>query len=100
MKNIECNLENYWTAKEIAEDENLIMDLENGNIRHCSRCGIYTTVDEFASEREINGVIFYDTCDDCCDKLLKKIDIITLEEYDYTDFIDDDYDDECDEEDC
>ncbi len=100
MENIKCNLDKYWTAKEIAEEDSLIKELERGNIRQCSFCGLYVEVEEFSSEREINSSTFYDICDDCSDKISKKINIVTLESGDYTDYYEEDNDDDdCDDED-
>lgn len=81
-----------YKAMEIAQDAHLIGDVENGNIRKCSRCGAYVSVYDYAAEVEGNVV---EACDDCIEKIIsgKQKQIKTFEEDDYEYYLEDDEED-------
>lgn len=74
-----------WKAKEISEDENLIKEVEVGNIRKCAYCGMYSPVEKFLSEYKYKGRDIYDICDNCVHILNKGEYINVLEDCSYED---------------
>ncbi|WP_394884971.1 hypothetical protein [Clostridium butyricum] len=75
------------SAREVANDNELIKAVKYGNIRKCSYCGFYVNVDDFAGEHEYrvkDGITkcVYDICDECCEGLHNNI-IPKVEEENY-----------------
>ena len=79
----------YLSAYDISTDNNLIKEVENGEIRKCSECGQYTSVLNFSGEAEIEDTFYYDICDRCKGLLSVGLETEMIEVDYYDDFTED-----------
>lgn len=87
-----------WSAEEIANDEHLVREVENSNIRQCSYCGMYVMVEEYGNEQTLsNGKVVYDCCDDCKEVIDQGKEPICEEKESYEDYIQDEEENELEE---